>query len=353
MTLFIAVIGFRLALGHVPDMRDGVGWALRLGFVLALVTSWATFQAIVYRVAVDGPQDVASRLMSSAGLSSDTHALRVQVAYDQLRVGQGMAPDESEDEGSQPETGAALIESLPKTATLLVVSTVGLTAALKLGVGFLLALSPFAILSLLFNGTAGLLSGWLRALAGLMFALIGTSLVTAAELLVVEGELSRSRLLGLVGSAPADTQSLSTIAVLFALVAAVITVAGMWFASALKLPRPAMNPMFVEVRNGNVIHKPAEVMTTLFRQPEPSASSSPAPTRAFVVARALSSSIHREQRTAAAPGQQYVDGAVRQQQNGYGSAAPADSLRALSPGLAGRRGIGRRTVSAARRDQIA
>jgi type IV secretion system protein VirB6 len=351
VTLFIAVIGFRLVLGHVPDVRDSVGWALRLGFVLALVTSWPTFQTIVYRVAVDGPQDVSSRLMSSAGLSSDAHAFRVQVAYDQLRVGNGMPPDADEGEGAQSQTGAALVEPLPKTATLLVVSTVGLTGALKLGTGFLLALSPFAIMSSLFSATAGLLSGWVRALGGLVFALIGTSLVTAADLLIVEGELSRSQFLVRAGLAPGDTQSLSTIVILFALVAAVITVAGMWFASAVKLPRPATNPLLVEIRNGNVIHKAAEVMTEVVRQPEPSVSSSPAPTRAVVVARALSSSVHREQRAAAAQGQQFVDGTTRQQ-DGHEAAALAESLRAPGTGLPGRRGIGRRTVSAARRDQI-
>jgi type IV secretion system protein VirB6 len=351
ITLFIAVIGFRLAFGHIPNVRDSVGWALRLGFVLALVTSWPTFQTIVYRVAVDGPQDLSSRLMSSAGLSSDAHAFRVQVAYDQLRVGNGVPPDADEGEGAQSQTEAALVEPLPKTATLLVVSTVGLAGALKLGIGFVLALSPFAIMSSLFSATAGLLSGWVRALGGLVFALIGTSLVTAADLLIVEGELSRSQFLVRAGLAPGDTQALSTIVILFALVAAVITVAGMWLASALKLPRPATNPMLVEIRNGYFIHKAAEVMTTVVRQPEPSVSSSPAPTRAVVVARALSSSVHREQRAAAAQGQQFVDGTTRQQE-GHAAAAPAESLRALGTGLPGRRGIGRRTVSAARRDQI-
>src|SRR5437763_539074 len=52
VTIFIALIGYRLILGHTPDMRDGIGWTVRLGIVLALVTSWPAFQTLIYRSAM-------------------------------------------------------------------------------------------------------------------------------------------------------------------------------------------------------------------------------------------------------------------------------------------------------------
>ena len=70
ITVFIALIGYRLLLGHMPDVRDGVGWAVHLGIVLALVTSWPAFQALVYRVAVDAPPSIAAVLLPASGLAA-------------------------------------------------------------------------------------------------------------------------------------------------------------------------------------------------------------------------------------------------------------------------------------------
>src|SRR5438445_13816271 len=50
VTIFIALIGYRLILGHSPDMRYGIGWTVRLGIVLGLVTRWPAFQPLVYQL---------------------------------------------------------------------------------------------------------------------------------------------------------------------------------------------------------------------------------------------------------------------------------------------------------------
>ena len=352
-TIFIAIIGLRLILGHVPDVRDGVGWALRLGFVLALVTSWPAFQTLVYRVAVDGPQQIAALALSSAALSGDPGGYRVQVAYDQTRAGLGTEPQPPAEEGATAEPTRALLEPLPKTATLLVISTVGLTGALKLGIGLLLALSPLAFLSLLFNATAGLFNGWLRGLTGFVLALVGATLVTAADLLIVEGELSRLRTLVGAGAVPAEAQSLSTIVILFALVAFVVTLAGMWMASALTLPSMIARPLPVEVRGGTAVHRVTKVNIADHRLPERSTTAASAPGRAVVVARALSSSMHREQRTAVLQGERSADGTTSRTDGQEPAASSTERLRSAGLGVAGRRGIGRRTVSATRRDQLA
>ncbi|MCY7398723.1 MAG: type IV secretion system protein, partial [Sphingomonas bacterium] len=193
VTVFIALIGYKLLLGHVPDARDGVGWAVRLGIVLALVTSWPAFQALVYRVAVDAPPDIAAVLLPASGLAGESLAERVQQSYDTLRLGLDTGQPAAAAQAGQPPAAQQvppLLEPLKKTASLLVISTVGLAGALRIAIGFLLAVAPLAIMSLLFRGTNGLFIGWVRALAGAALGLVGATVVTAIHLVVVESELA-------------------------------------------------------------------------------------------------------------------------------------------------------------------
>ena len=60
LTLFVAVVGYRLVLGEFPSIRYWSDAMLRVGFILALVTSWPAAQTLIYRVAVDGPVELAN-----------------------------------------------------------------------------------------------------------------------------------------------------------------------------------------------------------------------------------------------------------------------------------------------------
>lgn len=356
VTIFIALIGYRMLLGHVPDARDGVGWAVRLGIVLALVTSWPAFQALVYRVAVDAPPEVAAVLLPASGLAGESLAERVQAAYDTMRIGVGnVAQTQAPAPAAQPGTvqpAAVLLGTHPKTASLLVISTMGLAGALRIAIGFLLAVAPLAIMSLLFRGTNGLFVGWVRALAGAALGLVAATIVTAIHLVAVESELAHLVAVGAgQASATVDTQALTTVVMFFALVAVITTLAAIRMGGALRLPAaylalPAYAPAAEPAPLPSVAAPNVAGTSTVRGVAGPAANA-----RAAAVAEVLTTAVHREQRpghgagraAAPAPGQAASPATARR-----GEERVAEPL-----GVTGRRSIGRRTLSAARRDRIA
>jgi len=61
LTVYVALIGWRLLFAQ-GDARlsDAPGIALRIGVILALVTSWSTFQTLVFDMADRAPLEIAS-----------------------------------------------------------------------------------------------------------------------------------------------------------------------------------------------------------------------------------------------------------------------------------------------------
>ena len=363
VTVFVALIGYRLLLGHVPDVRDGIGWAVRLGIVLALVTSWPAFQALVYRVAVDAPPSIAAVLLPASGLAGESLDARVQQAYDTLRLGTANREAAAAatagavaGQAAQPAAAAPpqLGDPLPKTASLLVISTAGLAGALRIAIGFLLAVAPFAIMSLLFRGTHGLFNGWLRAVAGLALGLVGATVVTAIHLVAVESELAHLLALGSAGAATdaVDPQALTTIVCFFALVAVVTTLAALRMGNALRLPRAAATALEPQPVHITAAAQPAARPILVSSQAARGVAGPAASARAAAVAEVLTTAVHREQRpaqTVGSPdgqrlGQAAVAGAVDQRSEGR-------TVERI--GVAGRRSIGRRSLSATRRDKVA
>ena len=356
VTVFIALIGYKLLLGHVPDARDGIGWAVRLGIVLALVTSWPAFQALVYRVAVDAPPDIAAVLLPASGLAGESLAERVQISYDTLRLGLDTGQPAAAAQAGQPPAAQQvppLLEPLKKTASLLVISTVGLAGALRIAIGFLLAVAPLAIMSLLFGGTNGLFIGWVRALAGAALGLVGATVVTAIHLVAVESELAHLAASGASGAAGApDPQALTTVVLFFALVAVVTTLAAMLMGSALRLPAaPVAWPSSPSLRARDEA-QPAAAPTLITNNAARGFPGAAANARAAAVAEVLTTAVHREQR----PGQ--GAGRAHAPPPGQAAVAPAAGQRGENRmveriGVTGRRSMGRRTLSAARRDRVA
>src|SRR3954466_2027438 len=68
LTLFVAMFGYRLLLGHSPDLREGVMALVKVGFVLALATSWPAYRTLVYDVALRAPAEVTADVGVPAGL---------------------------------------------------------------------------------------------------------------------------------------------------------------------------------------------------------------------------------------------------------------------------------------------
>lgn len=367
VTIFVALIGYRFILGAVPDLRDGIGWAVRLGMVLTLATGWPAFQTLIYRVAVDAPQELAAVLLPATGLPSDDLDTRIQQAYDTIRLGSTTsalpaqpAPDAA---ASQPQTQTPGISlqpqtpsygplgqtALPQTASWFVVSTLGITGALRLAAGFLLAIGPLAIMALLFDATLGLFVGWIRALAGAALALLGATIVTALDLLLVESELAHLQSVER-GVSVIDPQGLTTIVLAFALV----MIAAIWAAAK---TASGFRLSFVRTqtaqRDQASVSSSERVSTTSVAQASGHlfTGGATAPPRAQSVADALAGSVRREQ-VAISAGSQGMsgDGGRRQPMAQRGRENMAVPRAALGP--AGRRSIGRKTRSTSRRDGV-
>jgi type IV secretion system protein VirB6 len=369
VTIFIALIGYRLILGHTPDLRDGIGWVTRLGIVLALVTSWPAFQTLVYRVATDGPVEVAAVLLPAAGLPSDDLDGRIQAAYDTMRLGletataplngpadltTQMSPQASQSgqaaAGQAPpgQTRSLGQSPLPQTASIFVISTSGMIAALRIATGFLLAVAPLAILALLFDATLGLFSGWLRALTGAVLGTLAATIVTAIDLVSIEGELAHAQRFaqGMIVDV-VDPQALTTIVLFFAVVmlATVGAAARMGGAFRLTLPQgwASATPSTNQRTSARQMSHSAQVAMAPSTMPLPGI----AQPRVSAVADALTASVRREHAQAAGAAE-----APSRALSIAAAGARTDTMPQVQPlGVAGRRSAGRRTRSAAARDR--
>src|SRR3954463_10419394 len=68
LTLFVALFGYRRLLGHSPDLREGVMSLVKLGFVVALATSWPAYRTLVYDVALRAPAELTADIGVPAGV---------------------------------------------------------------------------------------------------------------------------------------------------------------------------------------------------------------------------------------------------------------------------------------------
>jgi type IV secretion system protein VirB6 len=353
ITIFVALIGYRLILGIIPDLRDGIVWAIRLGVVLALTTSWPAFQTLIYRVAVDAPVELAGVVIPAVGLPSAGLHTRIQQAYDTMRIGAtsvGLPATDAAPLQSVPRLGPGQ-PALPQTASLLVVSTTGVVAALRLAVGFLLAVAPLALLGLLFDATLGLFSGWVRALAGAALGVLAATLVTAIELVALENQLSSLQAYQLGGVAGSmDPQALTTIVLLFALVMVVVVAAAARMGSAFRLPALAV----ARAGEANSRHaapvQPARITAEMTAGARALQAVPVMHARVNAVGDALAATVRREQAKASDAGGNDPSGRTRiiDSRGGYQVGIPGRPL-----GVSGRRSSGRRTRSGMRRDRSA
>ncbi|HEV7233156.1 MAG TPA: type IV secretion system protein, partial [Sphingorhabdus sp.] len=59
LVIYVAIMGYRFMLGRARlAVGDLVPRMLLIGAIMALTTSWATYQTLVYDVLTDGPEEV-------------------------------------------------------------------------------------------------------------------------------------------------------------------------------------------------------------------------------------------------------------------------------------------------------
>jgi len=214
LTIFIALFGYRMLFGQVPDVRDGVVAVVKLGVVLALATSWAAFRTLAYDVTMHGPAELATSIGGAAGLPGSGGGLVARLEgvdnglAELMILGTGKPPNVDEIVGPTqtltPQQQQAQMQHLQQVAqrpkwdpardatllgnarALYLTGAIGAFASVRVVAGLLLALGPLFAMFLLFDGTRGLFEGWVRGVGGAALGALATSIVLGVELAIIE-----------------------------------------------------------------------------------------------------------------------------------------------------------------------
>ena len=165
LTIYVALVGFRMLFASGgAKLSDAPGIALKIGAILALVTSWATFQTLVFDVASKAPGEIAAAVAAPLQANSSSLAADpvngLQAAYDQLNrsaVAFGATAGPNAKAYSSPQASAA--EALSAASGALFMTTAGVIAGATLAIGVLTAVGPVFIAMFLIPATRGLLRG--------------------------------------------------------------------------------------------------------------------------------------------------------------------------------------------------
>lgn len=248
VTLVIAVFGYRLLLGYVPTIRDGVLTFVKIGVVLTLATSWPAYQIIAYDLILRSPAELASAVGGASGLPGTTGGLAgrldgVDQAMKTLAIrGVGAPPTGPDGNAIMPSVAPSPFLGFDTFAlgwsrVMFLVGTLASFAVVRIVAGLLLALGPLFAAFLLFDGTRGLFEGWLKGLLASALAALAISIVLGVELSFMEPWLAtllarRASELDIIG-APAQLLAATTIFAI-TLLAVVLVIARV--AMSLRIP---------------------------------------------------------------------------------------------------------------------
>ena len=280
LTLFVAFYGYRMLFGQTPGMRDGVMAMAKIGIVLALATSWPAYRALFYDVALHGPAEIAASVGAPAGLPGSNGGIvaRLQgvdaalIALDKAGVGgieERQRQTTTRTAGGQQqqvvqaprEPGAFEPWALGGARVLYLVTAIAGFASVRLVAGLLLALGPFFIAFLLFDGTRGLFEGWIRGLAAAALGAVGVTVLLGIELALMEPWLTnllarRAVKLSVVG---APTEIL-VVTMVFAVTLAVMLASITRLAMGFRMPasvRNASSQLVSALRGEGPVQRPA------------------------------------------------------------------------------------------------
>jgi type IV secretion system protein VirB6 len=240
LTIYVAVIGYRLLFGEGARLTDGPIIALKIGAVLALVTSWSLFQTLVFDLAERAPLEIAALIsapMRGHALAADPVA-GLQASYDQLReTANAFAhPPKSVSDHAQADYATAS-QALSMAADGLFIASAGLIAVVMIAIGVLTATGPLFIATLLFFETRGLFVGWVRALTAAAFGLLSGWSLTVLMLHAVDPWMDALSDIGANGLSDARTGVTAAIIVLVFSAAQIgLLLAGIMIARGFRLP---------------------------------------------------------------------------------------------------------------------
>jgi type IV secretion system protein VirB6 len=238
LTIYVAVIGYRLLFGNGARLADGPTIALKIGAVLALVTSWSLFQTLVFDVAERAPVQIAAVISAPMRGGVPDPVTGLQAAYDQLsQTANAFAhPPKSVPDTAQANYAAAS-QALTLASNALFVSSAGLIAVITIAIGLLTATGPVFIALFLFFETRGFFVGWVRALGACAFGLISAWSLTVLMLHAVQPWMDSLSDIGAGGIADARTGITAAIIVLvFCAAQFALLLAGIVIARGFRLP---------------------------------------------------------------------------------------------------------------------
>ncbi|WP_243453937.1 type IV secretion system protein [Sandaracinobacteroides saxicola] len=189
VTIFIAVLGLRLLAGEPLGAGVLVPVAVKLGIVLALATSWAAFQLVVYNIVLRGPGELLDVISSPSGLGGAAGLVDRLQAVDDAMVAFTSAGTRSPNIViEQPSAHIPLADDVAFgiSRSFYLVGTVGALGLVRLAAGLLLAISPLVAGLLLFDATRSIFTGWLRMLIATALGSLGITLVLSVTLAFLE-----------------------------------------------------------------------------------------------------------------------------------------------------------------------
>jgi type IV secretion system protein VirB6 len=250
LTLFVAFLGYRMLFGQTPTVRDGVLALLKIGIVLAFATSWAVYRTLVFDVALKGPAEMAAQIGQGAALPGAGGGLVERLGYTDrafvalailgtgdTAVAQAQQANAAGEQAAPPPFANFDSFAVGGSRILYLAGAIGALASVRLIAGLLLALGPFFIAFLLFEGTRGLFVGWIRALVAAALGALGISIVLGVELALLEPRLAELIALRTADRPiPGAAIELFVIALVFTLVLLAILIAAARVALGFRLP---------------------------------------------------------------------------------------------------------------------
>lgn len=242
LTIFIAVIGYNLLLGHNMTLRRGTLVFVKIGAIFALATSWPAYRTLVYDLVTNGPSQLVAEIGPQAQIvgSDGTLTQRLDLADQAMAqlaiLGPGNPPPDANAQIPPPPFGGFDAFALGGSRILFELTAVAGLGIVRILAGLMLALGPFFIAFLMFESTRSLFEGWVRVLAGAALAAIGVSIVLGLELALIEPWLSNVLARRMAGEAlPTVSTELFVIACLFSIIVAAALYACARVAGAFRL----------------------------------------------------------------------------------------------------------------------
>lgn len=191
LTLFVAFFGYRLLFGDTPNVREGVLALVKIGIVLTLATSWGAYRTLAYNVAMHGPAElVTSATAGGDGPGNPGEMIaRLQAVDNALVALNTLRPRTPPAPAIRPAAEPASLVgpyALGTARVVFLTATIAAYASVRLVTGLLLALGPFFIALLLFEGTRSLFEGWVRGLVAAALGAVVVTILLGIELALLE-----------------------------------------------------------------------------------------------------------------------------------------------------------------------